>query len=40
MAYPDRNVYKHSDRVDIVKYIYMAGILGGLLLILLGIGIL
>jgi hypothetical protein len=40
MAYHDRNVYKDSDRVDIVKYISMAGMLGGVLLILLGIGIL
>ncbi len=33
-------MYKRSDRVDIVKYISMAGMLGGLLLILLGTGIL
>jgi hypothetical protein len=32
-------MYRRSDRVDIVKYISMAGMLGGLLLILLGIGV-
>ena len=39
MTYYDRSMYRHSDRVDIVKYISMVGMLGGLFLILLGVGV-
>ncbi len=32
-------MYTHSGRVDIVKFISIMGMLGGLLLILMGIGL-
>jgi hypothetical protein len=32
-------MYRHSNGVDVIKYISMAGMFGGLLLILLGIGV-
>ena len=39
MTYHGMTMYRHSGRIDVIKYISMVGMLGGLFLILLGIGI-